>query len=104
MLACCRSETKMDKLRILLARCKCGVLLTVNEHRNYYDTPQQRLQELDGREFPPSISDEVRAGILSEGIIVELQFYPDTPIGFHTVVHYDLDQALQLALECLGAA
>lgn len=94
----------MDKLKTLLTRCKCGVYLTVNEHRDYYDTPQQRLEELDGRECPPRISDEVRAGILSGGNIVELQFYPYTPVGCHVIVHYDLDQALQLALECLGDA
>lgn len=29
----------MDKLKKLMARCKCGVYLAVNEHRDYYDTP-----------------------------------------------------------------
>ena len=94
----------MDALKTLLARCKCGVYLTVNEHRDYYDTPAQRLEELDSREAPPRISDEVRAGILSSGNIVELQFYPDTPVGFYVIVHHDLDEALRLALDCIGAA
>jgi hypothetical protein len=94
----------MDALKTLLARCKCGVYLTVNEHRDYYDTPAQWLEELDSRECPPQISDEVRAGILSSGNIVELQFYPDTPVGFHVIVHHDLDEALRMALECVGAA
>lgn len=93
-----------DALKALLARCKCGVYLTVNEHRDYYDTPAQRLEELDTRECPPHISDEVRAGILSSGNIVELQFYPDTPVGFYVIVHHDLDEALRLALERVGAA
>lgn len=44
----------------------------------------------------------MRAGILSSGNIVDLQFYPDTPIGSYQIVHYDLDKALQLALEFLG--
>ena len=88
----------MDKLARLLALCKCGVYLTVNEHRDYYDTPAQRLEELESRECPPKISDEVRAGILSSGNIVELQFYPDTPVGFYCIVHYDLDAALDAAL------
>lgn len=94
----------MDALNTLLARCKCGVYLTVNEHRDYYDTPAQRLEELDSREAPPNISDEVRAGILASGNIVELQFYPDTPVGFYVIVHHDLDEALRLALDCIGAA
>ena len=94
----------MDALKTLLAHCKCGVYLTVNEHRDYYDTPQQRLEELDTRECPPAISDEVRAGILRTGNIVELQFYPNTPVGFYVIVHHDLDEALRLALDCIGAA
>jgi hypothetical protein len=101
---CCRREDMMDALKTLLARCKCGVYLTVNEHRDYYETPAQRLDELDTRACPPRISDEVRAGILSSGNIVELQFYPDTPVGSHLIVHHDLDEALRLALDCIGAA
>lgn len=94
----------MDALKTLLARCKCGVFLTVNEHRDYYETPEQRLEWYAGMECPPDISDDVRAGILSSGNIVDLQFYPDTPIGSSQIVHHDLDEALRLALECLGAA
>lgn len=92
-----------DKLKELLARCKCGVYLTVNEHRDYYDTPEQRLDELQSRECPPEISDEVRSGILSSGNIVELQFYPNTPVVFYVIVHHDVDEALRLALQCLDA-
>ena len=93
----------MDALKTLLARCKCGVFLTVNEHRDYYETPAQRLERYAGFECPPNISDEVRAGILSSGTIVELNFYPDTPIGSYHIVHHDLDEALRLALGCLDA-
>ena len=94
----------MDALNILLARCKCGVYLTVNEHRDYCNTVAQRLEELDSGECPLQINDEVRAGILSSGNIVELQFYPNTPVGFHLIVHHDLGEALRLALDCIGAA
>ena len=94
----------MDALKTLLARCKCGVFLTVNEHRDYYETPAQRLEWYAGLECPPGISDEVRAGILSTETIVDLHFYPDTPIGSYHIVHHDLDEALRLALDCIGAA
>ena len=33
--------------------------------------------------------------------IVNIQFYPKTPVGSYSVYHYDLDMALDLALECL---
>lgn len=93
----------MDKLKILLDKCKCGVFLSVNEHRGYHETPHQRLEWYAKIECPPEISDEVRAGILKSGDIVDLLFYPQTPIGSYRIVHYDLDEALRLAIECLSA-
>lgn len=98
------TECKNEALKTLLGRCKCGVFLTVNEHRDYYETPQQCLERHAELECPPEISDEVRAGILSSGNIVDLHFYPDTPIGGYHIVHHDLDEALRLALECLRDA
>ena len=94
----------MDKLHALLARCKCGVYLTVNEHRDYYQTPEMRLDEYASMEAPPEIDDDVRAGILRTGNIVDLHFYPDTPIGFYHIVHFDLDEALTTALQILETA
>lgn len=94
----------MDKLTELLSRCKCGVFLIVNEHRDYYETPQERLDWYASLESPPEITDEVRAGILATGNIVDLQFYPDTPVGSYQIVHYDLDEALRLALGCVSTS
>lgn len=90
-------------LKALLTRCKCGVSILVNEHRNYYQTAEQYLDDLECREAPPSISDDVRAGILQSGNIVEITFYPDTPVGQYAIVHHDLDEALRMALRCIDA-
>jgi hypothetical protein len=98
---CNRSE-KMDKLTKLLASCKCGVYLTVNEHRDSYQSPADWLE--DNEQLGPEMPDDIRAGILASGIIVQLQFFPDTPVGSHRIVHHDLDEALRQALECVGAA
>lgn len=92
----------MDALKVLLAHCKCGVYLTVNEHRDYYETPAERLEWYSRLECPPAISDEVREGILSSGTIVDLHVYPFTPIGSYHIVHHDLDAALREGLACLG--
>lgn len=111
----------MDKLKQLMARCKCGVFLTVNEHRDYYLTAEERLEELASRECPPEYTDDVRKAmvetkaiiryltavksriIAETNTIVELQFYPDTPIGSYSVIHHDLDAALDEALACLSS-
>lgn len=91
----------MDKLKELLTRCKCGVFLTVNEHRDYYNTAAQALDEARGYGCPPEIEADVEARMIETDTIVRLQFYPDTPIGSYEIWHYDLDAALDEALACL---
>ena len=90
----------MDELKTLLARCKCGVYLTVNEHKDSYQSPADWLDDNE----PDGLPADVRAGILESGVIVQLQFFPDTPVGSYRIVHHDLDEALRLALDCVGAA
>lgn len=94
-------EMTMDKLKDLLSRCKCGVFLTVNEHRDYYNTAAKALEAAKGYECPPTIEPDVEAKMIENDTIVVLQFYPDTPIGSYEVWHYDLDAALEIALRCL---
>lgn len=93
----------MDELKTLIASCRCGVYLTVNEHRNYCMTPEKRLEDFSELQCPPDISADVRDGILRTGNIVELHVYPDTPIGSYHIVHYDLDDAVREAIECVGS-
>ncbi|RTL06354.1 hypothetical protein EKK58_05230 [Candidatus Dependentiae bacterium] len=93
----------MDKLKQLIARCKCGVYVTANEHRDGYETPAQWLEQHLGAPASLEISDEVQAGILASGTIINVQFYPETPVGFYRIVHYDMDKALDEALACLDA-
>lgn len=90
-----------DKLAQLLARCKCGVYLLVNAHRDVYETAAQTLDDIQASGCAPSMSEELRARILSTDNIVDLQFYPDTPIGSYRIIDADLDLALDRALECL---
>ncbi len=92
----------MDKLMKLLARCKCGVHLAVNDHRDVYLTAAQALEDLG--DFADDIPDDVRAKIIETDTLIDLHFYPDTPVGFYKVLHYDLDAALDEALAAVGAA
>lgn len=93
----------MEKLQKLLDKCKCGVHLTVNQHRDYYQTAEEELKEKEGYECPPEIEPEVRAVMIEKNIIIDLQFYPHTPIGSYSIYHYDLDMALDEALACFGS-
>jgi hypothetical protein len=58
---------------------------------------------LGDRECPEELSDDVRAGVIANDSTVELQFYPDTPIGSYTVIHYDVDEALRIALQIINS-
>lgn len=91
----------MTKLEKLLARCKCGVFLSVNEHRDYYQSVEERIEELreDGRQ---DFSDEDAKAMIDSGNIVQLHFYPDTPIGSYRIHRATLDEALDEAMKCLG--
>ncbi len=93
----------MEKLQKLLDKCKCGVHLTVNQHRDYYQTAEEALKEKEGYECPPEIEPEVRAAMIDKNVIIDLQFYPHTPIGSYSIYHYDLDMALDEALECFDS-
>lgn len=90
----------MDKLKELLSRCKCGVFITVNEHRDYYLTVEQRLEELSCLECPPELTDEIRQKMIETNTIINVHFYPHTPIGSYDIYHYDIDLALDEALSC----
>ena len=85
----------MDKLQKLLSLCKCGVILTINDHRNIYQSAATYLDDLDDL---ACIDSEIRAKIIETDTIIDLHFYPDTPVGFYKIIHYDLDAALDEAL------
>lgn len=91
----------MEKLQKLLDICKCGVYLTVNEHRSCYETAEEALDKKKCLECPPDIEEKIRAVMIDKNIIIHLQFYPDTPIGSYSIYHHDLDMALDEALRIL---
>ena len=92
-----------DKLKAILARCKCSFELTVNQHRDYYQSAESYLKEHIERDSPGAaeIPEDLKAKMIATDTIVEVHFYPDTPIGFFKVWHHDLDAALDEALACL---
>lgn len=85
------------KLAELIKRCECGVYVTVNAHRDYYETVEQNL-----RERAHEIDADVLARMMETNTVVEVQFYPDTPIGSYSIYHFDLDAALDQALAILA--
>lgn len=88
----------MNKL-LELSRSAYSVHIDVNEHKNYYMTAVQRLAELAELECPPDIEDDVRAKMIELDSIINVTFYPNTPVGSYDIYHYDLEMALDIALQ-----
>ncbi len=96
----------MDKLKELLSMCKCSVQIEVNSHRDYYDTIDKAIADIEKEGGPArgtqeKLSDEVKAGMKRTETIIYLHYYPRTPIGFHSFYHYDIDLALQEAIDSI---
>ena len=71
---------------------KCGLYLTHNEHRDVYETVE------DFYEVDCFVSLDELAKAISEDSVWVLQWYPETPIGFHRIAASTLE-ALQKALK-----
>ena len=77
---------------------KCGLYLTHNEHRDYYETIEQWLgsRDIDWE------SDEAKQRAIGTDECWSLHWYPDTPIGSYTVAAPTLDECLEFARKGVG--
>jgi len=89
----------MEKFKELVLLCKASVEISVNSHKDYYETVEQHIKEKE-RE---NIGKEVFEEMVKRDIVVRVQAYPDTPIGFFVVYHYDIDKAVASALMSCSA-
>lgn len=86
----------MEILKKLISLCKAEVSITVNGHRSVYQTVQQYLEDSD-----VEIEPEVFGQMIKTDTVVLVQFYPNTPIGFYLIYHYDIEEAIKLAIKTI---
>lgn len=93
----------MNKLKELLSKCKASVTITVNQHRDYYSSVKDYIeeQELIYEGLIDEIGSEVYEEMKKTNTIIEIQAYPDTPVGSYRVFHYDIDKAVDTMLRCI---
>lgn len=84
----------MNKLQDLIKKTKCSVSIDINSHRDYYETIEQHIEP----ENRKGISNDVWTKMIELDTCVRLQVYPDTPIGFYVIHHYDVEMAIDIAL------
>jgi hypothetical protein len=73
---------------------KCSLTITHNAHKDYYDSLPGYL-EGSLKDIDPSDLRE----IFDTGELWEIQWHPDTPVGFCKVYAPTLERALELANE-----
>lgn len=87
-----------EKIDRLVSLCKASVSITFNDHTTNYQTVSKELQQNFGGRYS-GIDSDVKDEMIKRNTMVEVQFYPDTPVGFYMVAHYDLDAALDEAIK-----
>ncbi len=84
-----------DKIKWLFERCKASVSISLNDHRDYHESiPQYLESQIEKGEIDKEVLEEM----VKRDTLVKVQAYPDTPVGFYSEYHYDLDTALDLVI------
>ena len=87
----------MNKLQELKIKCKCSINIEIDEHKNVYEKVEENISADDMEDIDKNILDKM----IELDTIVKIQFYPNTPVGFYVIYHYDLEEALSEALNIL---
>ena len=86
----------MEKFKELVSLCKASVSISVNTHKIYYVSVGLYIDK-DVKYIDSDIFNEM----VKRDTIVIVQVYPDTPIGSYTIYHYDIDKAVDMALNAI---
>lgn len=82
----------------LAARCKGGLTVSINDHLGIYKSRDTRVAELVAED---EIDADEATRLSKVRDLYELQFYPDTPVGFYVVRGASLEECLTQAEQCL---
>ena len=87
----------MKKFKELVSLCKASVEISVNDHKDYYESVEQHINEEERKDIEKEVFEEM----VKRDIVVKVQAYPHTPIGFFVVYHYDIDKAVNIVLDAV---
>lgn len=94
----------MNELKELLSKCKASVSINVNQHRDYYQSVKDYIEEQAQQH--EGLIEEIGLDVYEEmqktNTVIEIQAYPDTPIGSYRIFHYDIDKAVRIMLDCVN--
>lgn len=96
----------MDKLKLLLEKCANAVYIEYNAHKSAYVTVEKYLfgvevYEVENQDIIDETTQEVIDEMIKRNTCVRIQFYPRTSVSFYRIYHYDIETAIDVALEAL---
>lgn len=90
----------MEKLQELINKCKAEIIININPHTSGYQTIDEYKKYLidslaieDG-----DIDGKIYEKMKELNSFISIQFYPDSPVGYYTIYHYDIEKAIDEAL------
>lgn len=90
-------KTDIKKLQELN---KCGLYITINEHRDYYNSIEDAIKYLVADDELSYIEDkEIIDKIIENNCLVRIIAYTKTPVGSYELYHYDVDEAIKIILD-----
>lgn len=93
----------MDKFTQLCAGCSNSVQISVNNHRDYYQSASDYLQDQANASDAAAkrIPGDIFIKCVETNTIVYVHFYPDGATTSYSFYHYDVEMALDEALKVL---
>jgi hypothetical protein len=89
----------MERMKELQAFCRAGIYLSINEHKDYYETIEDHFN--NNPFIKDDLTQEELDRIVKADCLVELQFYPSTPITFYRVYGTSIDEVLDKAIKLI---
>lgn len=109
----------MNKLELLMCKCKYSVDVSINSHKTEYAGVENFLYVeagLPGTEWQnknnADLTDELLnfiqvdtvtlSGMIANDSVVRIQFFPSSPTSCYVIYHYSLDKAIDECLALIG--
>jgi hypothetical protein len=86
-------DVNITNLEWLIERCRGEISVIVNAHRNYYQSVESWLRDQEDI-TGTTVADFEKLDMIRRDRVVDVQCYPDTPVGFCRVLSGSLCDAL----------
>ncbi|MCK9556272.1 hypothetical protein M0R36_10775 [bacterium] len=76
-------------MNLILPKHECSLTLTHNIHKDYYRSAKEHIEEMESVELwdlDDWVSPEERRKAMDTNEIWQLDWYPDTPVGYNKIM------------------